>query len=186
MCGLLLVFLSSAQKRPLGFIAVSAAAAQPPAHRCGSSGRGAPSALPPPAGGWHRCLSEAGPERNCTCERNIALCDSVTHFINTVVPFGVLLHHLPSLPAVLGHTRRLRLGKSGFLMGWTLPRVTGRAGPGLEACPWSPLAERGLGAGSLCVSMYVHMCVCVCTCVPTGCKRAPHMYMHIMHMNLWV
>lgn len=56
-----------------------------------------PSALPAPNSRLARGLSEAGPERNCTCEGCIALCDSVTHFINTVAPFGVFAAPSPSL-----------------------------------------------------------------------------------------
>lgn len=60
-------------------------------------GHGTPSALPAPNPRLARGLSEAGPERNCACEGSVALCDSVTHFRNTVVPFGVFAAPSPSL-----------------------------------------------------------------------------------------
>lgn len=117
--------------------------------------------------------------------RDVALCDSVTHFRNTVVPFGVFAAPVSLSPMVAQVVQMLKLGEVWALAGWTLPRVREGAGLGLEACSWNKPFGRGSGSWQLvCDYVCVHVSACIRLCPRAANVCAAHVHAHRTHVNL--
>lgn len=140
----------------------------------------------PPTRGWHGVCPKLV-QKGTAPVREALLCAIQRPISETLwFPLGFLLLRLP-LSNGAGAARCLKLGKSGLLAGWTLPRVRGRAGLGLEACSWNkPFGREGSGSWQLvCDYVCVHVCLHIYICAPGLQTCAPPMYMHIAHVNLW-